>query len=209
MIEIVIVGAGGHGRELASLVAGLDAPDPAVRVAGFVDDDPGDPDRLERLGLAILGDVSWLAANPRPFALGIGTSSTRRAIAARLEAAGCEPVGLVAASASVGLDVRLGPGAVVHEHATITTNVTIGAHSHLNVGCAVQHDSIVGQFVQMSPSVFINGDCVVEDDVFIGTGAIVTRGVRIGAGARVGAGSTVLDDVAPNSLVVGTPARQR
>ena len=98
---------------------------------------------------------------------------------------------------------------MVHENATITTNVTIGAHSHLNVGCAVQHDSIVGQFVQMSPAVFINGDCVVEDDVFIGTGAIVTRGVRIGAGARIGAGSTVLDDVAPNSLVVGTPARER
>lgn len=209
MIELVIVGAGGHGRELGSLIAGINAAGPKFRLAGFVDDDPWASDRLGRLGLSVLGDVSWLAANPRPFVLGIGTSSTRRTIAARLEETGCEPVGLVATSASVGLDVRLGRGAVVHEHATITTNVRIGAHSHVNVGCAVQHDSIVGQFVQMSPAVFINGDCVVEDDVFIGTGAIVTRGVRVGAGARIGAGSTVLDDVEPNSLVVGTPARQR
>lgn len=209
MIELVIVGAGGHGRELASLIAGVNAADPTYHVAGFVDDGPSEPDRLERLGLPLLGDVSWLVDRPRPFALGIGTSSTRRAVAARLEAAGCEPVGLVAATGSLGLDVRLGPGTVVHEHATVTTNVTIGAHSHLNVGCAVQHDSVLGQFVQMSPGVFINGDCVIGDDVFIGSGAVVTRGIRVGAGARIGAGATVLTDVAPNSLVVGTPARPR
>jgi acetyltransferase-like isoleucine patch superfamily enzyme len=50
---------------------------------------------------------------------------------------------------------------------------------------------------------------VVGDDVFLGTGAIVTRGVTIGDGARVGAGAVVLDDVPAGVTVVGAPAAPR
>ena len=100
-------------------------------------------------------------------------------------------------------------GVVVFDRCTLTTNVEIGAHTHLNVGCAVQHDSTVGSFVQMSPGVLVNGDCVIGDDVFLGTGAIVTRGCTIGDGARVGAGSVVLDDVPPGAFAFGTPAQRQ
>ncbi len=64
---------------------------------------------------------------------------------------------------SIGPDVRLGDGVVVYDRCTVTTNVDIGAHTHLNVGCAVQHDSVVGALVQFSPGVIVNGDCVIDD----------------------------------------------
>ncbi len=51
------------------------------------------------------------------------------------------------------------------------------------------------------------GDIVVGDDVWIGAGAVVLPGVRIGAGAIVGAGSVLRDDVAPFAVVAGNPAR--
>lgn len=209
MTPVVIVGAGGHGRELASVMAAVNRVRLTWTIVGFVDDGPASTDALDRLGLSLLGPLSWLEAHPHAFIMGIGTSAIRRSLVDRLERSGCEPKTLVAATASVGSDVRLGPGAVVHEHTTITTNVSIGAHTHLNVGCAVQHDTVVGAFVQMSPASFVNGDCVIEDDVFLGSGAIVTRGVRVGRGARIGAGATVLHDVPPGSLVVGTPGRPR
>lgn len=47
----------------------------------------------------------------------------------------------------------------------------------------------------------------IEDDVWIGIGAIVLKGVTIGAGARVGAGSVVTRDVPAGVTVVGNPAR--
>ena len=47
---------------------------------------------------------------------------------------------------------------------------------------------------------------VIEDDAWIGIGAIVLKGVRIGAGARIGAGTVVTSDVAPGA-VVGAGAR--
>lgn len=47
----------------------------------------------------------------------------------------------------------------------------------------------------------------IEDDVWIGIGAIVLKGVRIGRGARIGAGAVVTKDVPPGASVVGNPAR--
>jgi len=207
--ELVIVGCGGHGREIHSTVAALGDAGHHWDVLGFVDDAPDHLDRLERLGLGVLGDVGWLADHPHPYALGIGTSAARRRIADRLDGTGADPVTLVHPSASIGPDVHLGPGVVVFAQSTITTDVRIGAHTHLNVGCSVQHDSMVGEAVQFSPGVFVNGDCTIGDDVFLGTGAIVTRGVTVGAGARIGAGAVVLDDVPAGATVVGTPARPR
>ncbi len=48
---------------------------------------------------------------------------------------------------------------------------------------------------------------VIEDDAWIGIGAIVLKGVRVGRGARVGAGSVVTRDVPPGTAVAGNPAR--
>jgi len=47
----------------------------------------------------------------------------------------------------------------------------------------------------------------IEDDAWIGIGAIVLKGVRIGRGARVMAGAVVTHDVAPGTTVAGNPAR--
>lgn len=201
--DLVIVGAGGHGRELFDA-----ATSSGWNILGFVDDGDVAHDRLERLGTPLLGDVAWLEANPTTYALGVGTSSARRSLSDRLALAGCAPATVLHPGATIGPDVRLAEGVLLYDRCTVTTNVEIGAHTHLNVGCVVQHDSVVGSFVQFSPGVFVNGDCLIGDDVFLGTGAIVTRGCTVGASARVGAGAVVLDGVEPGQTVVGVPARR-
>lgn len=54
---------------------------------------------------------------------------------------------------------------------------------------------------------FGKGDIVIDDDSWIGYGATVMSGVRIGQGAVVAAGSVVTKDVPPYAIVGGVPAK--
>ena len=76
----------------------------------------------------------------------------------------------------------------------------------------VTHDCVVGDFVTLAPRVSVNGRVVIEDDVYIGTGATILPGnanapITIGKGAVIGAHALVTRDVAPGATVVGAPAR--
>jgi acetyltransferase-like isoleucine patch superfamily enzyme len=53
----------------------------------------------------------------------------------------------------------------------------------------------------------ISKPVVIGDDIFIGTRAIVMKGVTIGDGSIVGAGSVVTSDIPPRSIAAGVPAR--
>lgn len=48
---------------------------------------------------------------------------------------------------------------------------------------------------------------VIEDDVQVGIGALILKGVHIGAGAKVCAGAVVTADVPAGGTVAGNPAR--
>jgi len=66
--------------------------------------------------------------------------------------------------------------------------------------------------VTLAPRVCINGNAIIEDDVYVGTGAILRQGspekpLRIGKGAVIGMGAVVTKDVAPGVTVIGNPAR--
>ena len=48
---------------------------------------------------------------------------------------------------------------------------------------------------------------VIEDDVWLGAGAVITDGVRVGHHSMVAAGAVVTKDVAPYSIMAGVPAK--
>jgi acetyltransferase-like isoleucine patch superfamily enzyme len=53
----------------------------------------------------------------------------------------------------------------------------------------------------------ITAPIIIGDDVWIGTGAVITKGVKIGNGAVIGANSLITKDVPENAIVAGNPAK--
>ncbi len=205
--SLIVVGAGGLGREVAALAEACHDAPPASAIAGFVDDDPA-LHGTTVLGYPVRGDVDWLAEQSElRFVIGIGAGSTRRAVAERLEAADVSPTTLVHPSVSVHRTTTLAPGAVLCVGAAPTVNVGIGAHTVIDQHATVGHDARLASFVSIRPGAHISGSVHLEPGVTIGAGAVVLRGVRIGPQTTVGAGAVVTHDLPPGCTAVGAPAR--
>ena len=206
MRDLVIVGAGGHGRETLDIVEAINAVEPTWNFLGFIDQGSGVAHRLERRGVAIIGADAADVPPGAMYVIGIGSSDVRARIDAEFSAAGLEAASLIHPTATVASDNRLGDGVLVAAGGRVTTNVTLGRHVHLNVNAVVSHDCVVGDHATLSPGVHLNGEVTVADLAFFGTGAIVTPQRSVGEGAQIGAGAVVIHDVPAGVTAVGVPA---
>ncbi len=207
MRDLVIIGAGGHGRETLDIVEAINAETPTWSMLGFLDDGSPDLALVVSRGSRVIGPIDRLPAFEGSAIVAIGGGPARRAVVDRLASESWRPATLVHPSAVVGAGNRLGADVLVAAACVVTTNVTIGDHTHLNARCSVHHDCTIGDVVTLSPGVIVNGEVQLGDDVWIGPGAVIGRGITVGAGAVIGAGAVVLHDVPPGCRVAGIPAR--
>lgn len=211
--DIVIVGSGGFGREVADVVMAVNEASgvPHWNLLGYLDDAPSDTniERARRQGLEVVGPVNSDTLTSAPyFVVAINNGGIRRKLAERLESSGWKPATLIHPSAGIGSDCCIGEGSVLCAGVQITTNVTLGRHVHLNLNCTVGHDSVVEDFVSVNPLAAISGEVVIEERALIGTCATLLQNIRVGRGATVGGGAVVTRDVRDLKVVIGSPARE-
>lgn len=191
---LVIVGAGGHGREVLDVVRACIDTGAPYAFAGFVDDAP-------LPGTELLDEVPDGAV----VVLGIGSALARCAAAGRYPQPA--PAALVHPAATVGSDCRLEDGVVIAAGARLTTNIAVGRHAYVGPNATVGHDSVLADFATLYPGAVVSGNVDVGEAATVGAGAAVRQGLRVGAGAMVGLGAAVVRDVPAGATVVGAPAR--
>jgi sugar O-acyltransferase (sialic acid O-acetyltransferase NeuD family) len=207
-----VYGASGCGRGIMPLArVQLARQGIASTRLVFVDDDPAAP--LVN-GQRVLRYAEFLqeAASERHAVLAIANSKVREQLAARCTADGVRPWTVLADSVVRMDEVALGEGAALSPFVTITSNIRIGRHFHANLYSYVEHDCVIGDFVTFAPGAKCNGNVVIEDHAYIGSGAVIKQGrpgkpLVIGHGAVVGMGAVVTRDVPAGATVVGNPAR--
>lgn len=211
---VVVVGTGGHAREIAAAIAAVRCAQGAQRALvfrGFVDDArvPNAAALKQLYGAGVLGTTDWLAehAESVDVMLGIGFSRVRADVAHRLDKLGVRYATLVHPTAVVSPTARFGAGLYAAARSVVTESVTGGAHVHLNIAATVSHDCALGDFVTLAPGAHLAGAVSVGDCAEIGIGAVAIQGVHLGPRSVLGGGAVAIAAVPEGATAVGVPAR--
>lgn len=113
-----------------------------------------------------------------------------------------------------GDDVYIGPGAVLY-----STRAKLIIGNHINFGPNVtiitgdHRTDVIGEYMKCIPESEKlqenDQDVIIEDDVWIGTGAIILKGVHIGRGSVIAAGAVVTKDVPPYTVHLSKDKQKR
>ncbi len=207
MKRLLIIGAGGLGREVYEWTHEINKEKIVWDTIGFLDDNPY---ALDPYGLSdkIFGSIKdYLVKQGDTLVCAIADTQIRTAICEDFTGRGGVFTSIIHPNAQLSKRCKIGKGVIIYPGAHIYTNSQIEDFVIINTLTAVGHDSKIKRGCVISAQCDIMGFVSLEEEVFLGSGARILPNVIVGKKARVGAGSVVIKNVKGNTTVFGNPAR--
>lgn len=206
--KLVIIGAGGFGREMLAWAEQSVQFEREWTIKGFIDDN------LEALAglrtkLPVLGRVQdYQPESDEVFICAMGTPAFKRSCSELISARGGQFTRLIHRTAVLGHEVEMGDGVILCPYAIVSGYNRLGRGVAVNLHSSVDHDASVGDWTQINCHCDLMGAVSVGQEVFFGSHVAVTPGVTIGDRAFLGAGTVVLRDVEAGAKIAGVPGRR-
>lgn len=208
MKKIAIIGAGGFGREVKTLIDQINAVTPKYEFIGYYDDGKEKGTLINTF--PVLGKVSDLNSltGEISVALALGNPVYKKNVVTLIDNQNISFETLIHPSVIMGSDeVSIGIGAVICAGCILTCNISIKDYVTLNLACTIGHDTILENYVSLMPAVNVSGEVVLEEAVYVGTGAKIINQVSIGKNTTIGAGAVVSKSIPEHCTAVGIPAK--
>jgi sugar O-acyltransferase (sialic acid O-acetyltransferase NeuD family) len=209
--DLILVGAGGFGRETAQAVQAINSCGGGWRLLGYLDDDAARRGTLVE-GVPVLGgrdelrhlqDAQLVVCTGRP-----DDYVSRLRIVAELDLPPERYATIIHPSAAVAANASIGPGSVLLAHAVLTTAVCIGAHVAIMPHVTLTHDVVIDDFVTIASGVRLGGGVRIRRAAYLGAGAIIGEHLTIGQFSLIGMGAVVTRDVPASEVWIGVPAHR-
>ena len=210
MKDILIVGAGGLGRETEWLIERINdsKKDKEWNILGYVDDNiPKGTDVRHSKVVYSVDDL--LNIDKKTYVvIAIANVYIRKSIYDKLKVNNnLEFPNLIDPTVIIG-DVELGIGNIICANSLLTINIKISNFDIICANSIITHDDEFDDFVTLYPSVNISGHVKIEKFVEIGTGSKVIQELIIKNDVIIGAGSVVIRDIEDKGTYVGVPIKK-
>lgn len=206
MKHLLIIGAGGFGREIYNMARHCRGYGEDWDIKGYLDDTP-DPLVGFKGYPPVIGKITeYIPQEDDVFTCAIGSVQGKRKCVESILARGGEFINLIHNSAIVNLNATLGRGCVVLRGVSIGCDSHIGDYVSIQAECMLGHDSTIGSWCHLHPRAFMGGWSKLQEEVYVGYGAFIHPRKNVGNGATVAAGAYVFRNVKPGTTVSGNPA---
>lgn len=202
MLNLLILGAGGHGKVVADVATQTRKWDKI----SFLDDNL---ELYKVNGIEVIGKLSDYFLHTQKYQhafVAIGDGKVRLKWIEILNEAGFNIPSLIHPFSSVSKYSQISFGTLVNAGVVVNTNVEIGTGCILNTNCSVDHDSILQDGVHLSPGVKVSGSVLVGRRSWICVGSTISNNIEIGSDVIVAAGAVVINSIPDNVMVAGVPA---
>lgn len=207
MKSLVIIGAGGCGREVLQWAKDINEKENRWNIKGFIDDDLDALDG-KKCSVSVLNTVDEYPIEvDDEFVCCIGNSKIRKVVVEKLKTKGAVFTTMIHPNAVIADSCTLGEGVIIYPYALISDNAVIGDGCIINMYSSVAHDSVLGEYCTLSAHCDVTGMCTLGNRVFMGSTSHVVPSSKIGDDVYICAGSTVMTRVRTGAKVLGNPAK--
>lgn len=205
--DLIIIGAGGVGRETALIVEDINNKSREWNLLGFVDDYKEIGEDIN--GYKVLGGNDYINKYEKEVYVvcAIANYKIKKSIIEKIKNYNVKFANIIHPSVKLNRTVDIGNGCIVYENSIITANINIGNHVIVSPKCGIGHDSIIKDYCSLLWNVNVSGNVVLEEGVTMGSGSTIIQGIRVGHGSFIGAGAVVIEDINEESVAVGVPTR--
>jgi sugar O-acyltransferase (sialic acid O-acetyltransferase NeuD family) len=208
MKNIAIIGAGGFGREVKTILDSINKITPTYEFIGFYDDGFKVGEIVNNY--PILGSVNDInnISESCSIVMAIANPQIKQSNLNRINNKHIDFPNIIHPNVLISDDfVEIGIGNIICAACIITCNIVIKDFVILNLMCTVGHDTTISSFASFMPSVNISGEVLIQERVYVGTGAKIINQLEIGQDTIVGAGAVVSKSLPKNCTAVGIPAK--
>lgn len=206
MRQLLIVGAGGFGREVLGYV---EDDNPLFAFKGFLDDREDILANTPRDRGVIGSPLTYVPEDTDVFMAAVGDPQARFKFTQNLrEIHHVDFATVIHPQANVSRHARLGNGCIIAPRVGISVDTQIGDFTCIQEYAVIGHDTVIGSWCQINSHCTIAGGAKIGNFVTIHPNSVITSGAVIGDGAIVASGSVVIGRIPPGTTVLGNPARK-
>ena len=207
MKNLIIIGAGGYGREIYWQASESIGFNEEFIVKGFLDDNLKALDNYRGYP-TIIGTVNdYIPQDNDVFICALGNPNVKEKCTEMLLDRGAKFITLIHRDARISPYAKIGMGCIVCQSVIISCDVKIGDFVTLQSFATIGHDSMIGNYCQINSFSFMGGFSSIGNNSIMNVGAILHPYKKVGNYCVMGAGSVVIKNVKDGVTVYGNPAR--